>query len=37
MNEKMKAELTEMDSRTDSLTISEEANVYEDVPIDLRK
>ena len=33
----MEAELTEMDSRTDNLEVTEEANVDEDIPIDLRK
>ena len=33
----MEAELTEMDSRTDNLAVSEEANVDEAIPIDLRK
>ena len=37
MNEKMEAERTEMDSRTDNLAVSEEANVYESIQIDLRK
>ena len=36
-NEKMEAELTEMDSRIDNLAISEEANVDEAITIDLRK
>ena len=36
-NEAMEAELTEMDSRTDNLEVTEEANVDEDIPIDLRK
>ena len=33
----MEAEMTEMDSRTDHLAVSEEANIVEDIPIDLRK
>ena len=33
----MEAELTEMDSRTDNLAVTEEANVDEAIPIDLRK
>ena len=37
MNKKMEAELTEMDSRTDNLAVSEYANVDEAIPIDLRK
>ena len=37
MNEKMEAERTEMDSRTDNLAVSEEANIYESIQIDLRK
>ena len=37
MNEKMEAELTEMDSRTDNLAVSEEANVDEAIPIDIYK
>ena len=37
MNEAMEAELTEMDSKTDNLEVSEEANVDEAIPIDLRK
>ena len=34
MNEEMEAELTEMDSRTDNLAVSEDANVDETIPID---
>ena len=37
MNEEMEAELTEMDSRSDNLAVSEDANVDEAIPIDLRK
>ena len=37
MNEEIEAELTEMDSRTDNLAVTEEANVDEDIPIDLGK
>ena len=37
MNEEMEAELTEMDSRTDNLAVTEEANVDEAIPIDLLK
>ena len=37
MNEEIEAELNEMDSRTDNLAVTEEANVDEDIPIDLRK
>ena len=33
----MEAELTEMDSRTDKLAVSEDTNVDEAIPIDLRK
>ena len=33
----MKAELTEMDSKTDHLAVTEEENVDEAVPIYLRK
>ena len=33
----MEAELTEMDSRTDNLAVSEEANFDEAIPIDIRK
>ena len=35
-SEKMEAELTEMDSRTDNLVVSEDENVHEAIPIDLR-
>ena len=35
MNEKMEAEQTEMDSRTDNLAVFEEANVDEAIPIDI--
>ena len=37
MNEEMEAELTEMDSRTDNLAVTEEVNFDETVPIDIRK
>ena len=37
MNEEMEAELTEMYSRPDNLAVSEDANVDESIPIDLRK
>ena len=40
MNEEIEselAELSEMDSKTDNLAVTEEANVYEDIPIDLKK
>ena len=37
MNEKMEAELTKMDSIPDNLTVSEDANVDEAFPIDIRK
>ena len=33
----MEAELTKMDSRTDNLKVSEEENVDESIPMDLRK
>ena len=33
----MEAELTEMDSRTDNLAVTEEANVDEAITIDLKK
>ena len=33
MNEAMEAELTELDSRTDNLAVTEEANVDEAIPI----
>ena len=33
----MEAELIEMDSRTDSLAVYEEADVDEAIPIDIRK
>ena len=36
-NEEMEAELTEMDSRTDNLAVSEDANVDEAIPIDIMK
>ena len=37
MNKEMESELTEMDSRIDNLAVSEDANVYEANPIDIRK
>ena len=37
MNEEMEAELTELDSRTDNLAVTEEANFDESVPMDLIK
>ena len=37
MNEEMEAELTEMDSKTDHLAVTEEANVDEAIPIDIIK
>ena len=37
MNEKMEAELTEMDSIIDNLAVYEDANVDEAIPIDLIK
>ena len=37
MNEEMEDELTEMDSRPDNLPVSEQTNVDEAIPIDLRK
>ena len=37
MNEAMEAELTEMNSRPDNLAVSEEENVDEAIPIDIRK
>ena len=40
MNEEMEAELTklsEMDSKTDPLEVTEEANVDEAIPIDIKK
>ena len=33
----MKAELTEIDSKTDHLAVTEEANFDEAIPIDLKK
>ena len=33
----MEAELTEMDSITDNVVVTEEANVDEAIPIDLKK
>ena len=37
MNEAMETELTEMDSRTDNLAVTEVANVDEAISIDLKK
>ena len=37
MNEKMEAEMTEMDSRPENLAVSEDASVDEDILIDLIK
>ena len=37
MDEAMEAELTEMDSRTNNLAVSEDENVDESIPIDIRK
>ena len=37
MNEEMEAELNEMDSETDHLVVTEESNVDESIPIDIRK
>ena len=37
MNEEMEAELTEMYSRTENLEVSEDANVDEDIPLDIIK
>ena len=37
MNEKMEAELTEMDSGPDNLDVSEDASVDEAIPIGLRR
>ena len=37
MNEEMEAELTEMDSITDNLAVSEDSYVDEAIPIILRK
>ena len=37
MNEEMEAELAEIDSRNEILAVSEDANVDEAIPIDLRK
>ena len=33
----MEAEMTEMDSRPDNLEVSEDTNVDEAIPIDIRK
>ena len=35
MNEAIQAELTEMDSRTENLALTEEENVDEAIPIDI--
>ena len=37
MNEEMEAAITEMHSRPENLAVSEDANVDEAIPIDLRK
>ena len=37
MNEKMEAELTENDSRTDNLAVSEDENFDKNISIDIRK
>ena len=37
MNEEMEAEMTEMDSKNDHLTVTEEEIFYESIPINLRK
>ena len=37
MNEEMEAGLTEMDPKTDNLAVTEEANVDEAIPINLKK
>ena len=37
MNEKMEAEMTEMDSRTNNLAVSEEENVDEAIPMEIGK
>ena len=37
MNEDMETELTEMDSRTENLAVTEEANVDKAIPIYLKK
>ena len=37
MNEAMEAELTDMDSITDTFSVTEEANADESIPIDLKK
>ena len=37
MNEEMESELTEMDSKTDHLAVTEEEYVDEAIPIDLKK
>ena len=37
MNEAMGADLTEMDSRTDNLAVTEQSNFYEAIPIDIKK
>ena len=36
-NEEMEAKLIKLDSKTDNLEVTEESNVYDDIPIDLRK
>ena len=37
MNVEMEAELTKTDSRPENLSVSENASVYETVPVDIRK
>ena len=37
LNEEMEAEQNEIDSRTENLAVSEDANVYEAIPIYLKK
>ena len=37
MNEEMEAELIKIDSKADNLAVTEEANVDEAIPIDMRK
>ena len=37
MNEKMEAELTVMDSRTENWAVSKDAKFDEAIPIDIRK
>ena len=37
MNEAMESKLTEMDSRPENLALTEDTNVDEAIPIDLKK